>query len=595
MNSNDNLMPTNISQIITNFSNLVRNFTIKDTEWQIQKEEYEKRISELEGEIKAHENINIDLLKRIRMLEFALAQERKKNNPNEIDNNNNINTNEDLFKDLPQQNLIKDEDLQFLRDHSNRPSLLNVLQSIGIDENLAKNLFTDFELNRSELEAMIKKNLDEQISKINKENNFDDSKTQNSNLNDNEINTNTNTNININNNQNNFTPIRNNTNQLNINSNIINNNNNNNSYSFSLNQCIELRSHFDEVRKLCYITEMNSLISVSEDCLIKVWSLNNIFSLSQNEDIEPYLTLRGHTGPLYCVEHGKKNLLYTGGNEGLIQIWNISNQDEVQSYGESDIIFNMNIAFFQKNQNENENEIIWDLKHHPKDNLLISLSSDSTINFWETTTLEEFMNSFSNENYENYNKWLKNSKSKKSNYLEENAIPTNCQFLKNDDNKLIIGFNDATVSILDINKLNFVNNYNCLSNNNSYQKTNKVLYQPNCFVCSNSIPIIYSGFEDGTIKTFDLRNNNNNFITNNLNAHSDAVMSLNLFKDIYLFSVSHDTTIKMWDIRNLREAVISASGSQKKWDEAMFDSLLIENTLTFCVACADCTIKLYKL
>ena len=51
----------------------------------------------------------------------------------------------------------------------------------------------------------------------------------------------------------------------------------------------------------------------------------------------------------------------------------------------------------------------------------------------------------------------------------------------------------------------------------------------------------------------------------------------------------------MWDIRNLREAVISASGSQKKWDEAMFDSLLIESTLTFCVACADCTIKLYKL
>ena len=305
MNSNDNLMPTNISQIITNFSNLVRNFSIKDTEWQIQKEEYEKRISELEEEIKAHENINIDLLKRIRMLEFALAQERKKNNPNESDNNN-INTNEDLIKDLPQQNLIKEEDLQFLRDHSNRPSLLNVLQSIGIDENLAKNLFTDFELNRSELEAMIKKNLDEQISKINKENNFDDSKTQNSNIINNEINTNSN--LNLNNNI--------------INNNIINNNNssplisnqnnsNNNNYVFSLNKCIELKSHFDEVRKLCYINELNSLISVSEDCLIKVWSLNNIFSLSQNEDIEPYLTLRGHTGTLYCIENKKKNLLYT--------------------------------------------------------------------------------------------------------------------------------------------------------------------------------------------------------------------------------------------------------------------------------------------
>ena len=33
---------------------------MKETSWHIQKEEYEKRISELEGEVKAHENINID-------------------------------------------------------------------------------------------------------------------------------------------------------------------------------------------------------------------------------------------------------------------------------------------------------------------------------------------------------------------------------------------------------------------------------------------------------------------------------------------------------------------------------------------------------
>ena len=53
--------------IIKNFSNMVRNFAMKETEWQISKENYEKKIAQLEGELKAHENINIDLLKRIRM------------------------------------------------------------------------------------------------------------------------------------------------------------------------------------------------------------------------------------------------------------------------------------------------------------------------------------------------------------------------------------------------------------------------------------------------------------------------------------------------------------------------------------------------
>ena len=170
MNSKDNLMPTNVSSIISNFSDLVKNFSNKETEWQIQKEEYEQRISELEGEVKAHENINIDLLKRIRMLEYALSQERSKNN-NKGDNSHiNIPQDNSLFNDLGPQNLIKEEDLKFLRETSNRHSMINVLQSIGIDENLANNLFTDFELNRTELEAMIKKNLDEKLAKTGKDN-----------------------------------------------------------------------------------------------------------------------------------------------------------------------------------------------------------------------------------------------------------------------------------------------------------------------------------------------------------------------------------------------------------------------------------------
>jgi hypothetical protein len=34
-------------------------------------------------------------------------------------------------------------------------------------------------------------------------------------------------------------------------------------------------------------------------------------------------------------------------------------------------------------------------------------------------------------------------------------------------------------------------------------------------------------------------------------AHTDAVTSINMFNDIYLFTTSHDTKIRLWDIRNL--------------------------------------------
>ena len=162
MNSQDTSNPMNVTEIIKNFSNMVRSFSIKETEWQIAKENYEKKISELEGELRAHENINIDLLKRIRMLEYELAKERKEKN-NDI--NNSSKNNEDLFKDLQYPNLIKEEDLKFLEDSANRPSLLSILQSIGIEENLANNLFTDFELNKNELEAAIKKDIEEKLLK----------------------------------------------------------------------------------------------------------------------------------------------------------------------------------------------------------------------------------------------------------------------------------------------------------------------------------------------------------------------------------------------------------------------------------------------
>ena len=621
MNSLDNSNPTNVNDIIKNFSNMVRSFAMKETEWQISKENYEKKIAQLEGELRAHENINIDLLKRIRMLEYELAKERK-------DKNIEINSNEDLYKDLQYPNLIKEEDLKFLEETANKPSLLSILQSIGIDENLANNLFTDFELNKNELEAMIKKDIEDKLLKSennNVNNNMNEIQNDNKNTkynNQNNINNNINKNYkNVNDNAQN--EINNNiSNAQNIKaSNISKNEEQNFNYSFNLNNIVELRYHFDEVRKLSYIENINSLVSVSEDCLIYVWSLDNISFNPSSENVEPYLHLRGHTGPLFCVEHGKDNLIYTGGSEGLIQIFNILPESEITPYGSSDEVFNLSIGYFQNN-NENK-EIYWELKHHPKENLLISLCSDGDITFWETTTIEEYISAFNKGKF----KWDKSTKSKKSNYLDEISIPVCCEFLKQDNNKLIVGFNDATISLLDINKNNFITNWNMLDKNNNIIKmnnnnyNNKVLYQPNCFACCNNSPVVYTGFEDGSLKILDFRNvpmsaggystninnnvnrDNNNtnnvygkdFVTDSMNIHGDAVTSLNIYKDLYLFSVSHDTTIKIWDIRKMNEPINMTVGSQKKWDESMWDSLLIENSMTLCVACADSTIKLYKL
>jgi striatin 1/3/4 len=53
------------------------NYT-KETEWLFEKSQLQQRVAQLEGMLKGQENINEDLVKRIKMLEFCLREERIK-------------------------------------------------------------------------------------------------------------------------------------------------------------------------------------------------------------------------------------------------------------------------------------------------------------------------------------------------------------------------------------------------------------------------------------------------------------------------------------------------------------------------------------
>ena len=551
MNTNENLYPSSANELIKNFSDMILNFGKKEKNWESSKKSYEEKIEDLLKKKKTQEDINTDLLKIVKLLEYELyrLKESKKSNKKK---------NEIIFKDSQYKNIMKDDIISYIDNFnsSNKSSFKNILKNLGINERLANNLFIDFDLNKPELETLIKKDIEKK---------FIDSD------------------------------------DILSNKNIKSVPNENNNFKFT--KLTELKSHFDEVRKLVYLENINSLVSVSEDCLIKVWSLDNLMYNYQNEDISPYLNLRGHTGPLFCATQGKDNLIYTGGNESLIRIWNILPSNEINSLKSNDELIKLNLGYFQDND---EKEIYWDLKHHPKDNLLVSLSSSGKISFLETNNYEDYIQLF-NQGKTN---WNKSYKYKKSCYIsDENAIPTCCEYMPQDNNKLLIGFNDVTLSLLDINKNSFISNYNLFNTANikktSSRNINPLLYQINCISCYYSIPCSFIGFEDGFIKLLDFRNNipsnviNNayskEYISESIKGHNDAITSLNLYKDLYLISTSHDETIKLWDVRKLNKCIDIISTQQKKWDDSIWDSKLIPKNLTLCVACADSSIKMYKL
>jgi WD40 repeat protein len=584
MKTNDNLVSNDVSNIILNFSSMVKNFGFMEKDWENKKEKFENKINDLNIEIKTNEILNMDLLKRIRMLEYAIKEEKNKNKKNNINNNINENNNDNnLNKNNYNDDLIFNEnEIKYLRE--NKSNLYNILNSIGIDENLCDDLFNDFEINKIELESFIKQNLEKKLlNNTNNKNIKFDMKT------------------------------------------FIKN-------SFKLTPIFSLNSHFDCVRKLTYLNKTNSLISVSDDYLIKIWNLKNLFYNSQYNDIYPFISLRGHTDSIFALEKSNdENIIYTAGKENLINIWNISNlynknnndinnnninneynaNNNEYNYFDSETMFNVNIGFFQNNNN-NENdsnnnnnnilinnnnnnnniynsEIIWNLKHHDYHNLLISLCSDGFINFWRTGTLLDY----SNEIIDSKKFFLYKKKYKSNNNNNNNNIPTCCDFLHTNNNKLIVGFNNNFLSIFDINKKLFDNYFN-LSTNNINNNRN-IYNQPNCIKNSNTIPIIYTGNEDGTIKLLDLRNNSNSNIIKNLKIHSDSINNINIYKDLYIITISNDTFIKMFDLRNFTNSLLEIKGCDKKYEESNLDSIIIENEGILCVAGADSTIKLFKL
>lgn len=138
-----------------------------------------------------------------------------------------------------------------------------------------------------------------------------------------------------------------------------------------------LKSHFDIVRGLHFIPSMETLASISEDCLVKLWNLNDLDTKYQEQDgnLEPYITLRGHTGPLLSVTGSiseNDRLLFTAGTEGCIRVWNLPAPSEVNFYGDTQEGKNYCIGTWQVG----EEDVQWDIKHHPFQDLLLSVSAN---------------------------------------------------------------------------------------------------------------------------------------------------------------------------------------------------------------------------
>ncbi|CDW78768.1 wd40 repeat-containing protein [Stylonychia lemnae] len=230
-----------------------------------------------------------------------------------------------------------------------------------------------------------------------------------------------------------------------------------------------LKSHFDTVRDLKFCCDDKLLVSVSEDCMLKLWDIKQIRQTQPEDEtmIEPFQNLRGHTGPLFSLtsNHGKTKddtLLYSAGSEGVIRIWRIPNLQEQKYYPQSDGK-NYCIGVFSSHK-----DVVWQLAYHPVDEQLLSVSADGSVKMWKSFDFK--LNK--NTNLRSSNTHVKNKQSmnqgeggfesieqctnhclmgsflnKKENGVLE--IPTSAAWINTNPNMLIISYRNPILGLFD--------------------------------------------------------------------------------------------------------------------------------------------------
>lgn len=131
-----NLQDLSMNRIIDFLKDQQRNNFSKETEFLFEKQQMMTRINQLTAQLKAQENINNDLIKRIKMLEFSLRQERIKYSKLAQGNGLELGSTDIIGQVMQKANINTNlyEKVAKRRAKAQRPLLLKFLQEIGYDD-----------------------------------------------------------------------------------------------------------------------------------------------------------------------------------------------------------------------------------------------------------------------------------------------------------------------------------------------------------------------------------------------------------------------------------------------------------------------------
>ena len=554
-----------------------RRYEHERNSWNIERAELRARIALLEGERRSVDNLKTDLLRRIKMLEFALRQERIRSSQNNPGSNSATarNSNDrflvgggnaslyDDGHDMNKQLQLQSNSVKLpigMTDAKGRAKsrayLQQCLQEIAyLTSNITLNPMMN-QTNSSELESHASQESrplfivpDEPFSKMQNDRNMVKGSVQ---IQD----TSTHDGPEIKQSSRSL-PVKNepesksapttretNTTSLNIAE--------GNSTSQNLANVPDVQlwksrgtidAHFDSINSLAYDSSGFGFFTASDDCTIKYWRLPSPeLPNNSTESANPKFltTLRGHEAGVRCLVYSKKlNKLFSGSLDASIRQWTLPEETPMK---DDPIFDSLQSTVFAKNTHAVHDMSLFAL-NGKEDALLATVCADGTVKLWLTE--EASPAPFLSWDYYGTDPDAEVKMERPS--MASLPLPTSVTSCPADLRICAVSFSNGALKLFDLNSGRELKHF---ASPSSSSRINAVVGHP-------TLPLVATAHQDQYIHMHDI---NSSACTLSLHAHENDVVCLDIDPSgLTLVSGSCDGKVRFWDLVKSNESEQMAS------------------------------------
>ncbi|KAH9190717.1 hypothetical protein AeNC1_007303, partial [Aphanomyces euteiches] len=320
---------------------------------------------------------------------------------------------------------------------------------------------------------------------------------------------------------------------------------------------LKLSGHLDGVRSISFHPTDPFLVSGSEDCTVKIWNL-----ATKNSEVEPLATLRLHTDSVLSVAAIKpeqssglgfrNGLIATGSKDGTIGLVAFP---EVSDKPIEPFAFDDYYKFLVHRM-EAHRDAIWSLHAHPYTNLLFSASADACVRVWGIAA-EPTLKCTLGASVRQHPAGLGHN-------VDGLLVPTCISAVPTNAATCIAGYTSCTIGQYDISSERLLQLI--VPPESDVRITAFREAQINHIVAHPTMPLVIAAHQDRRIRFYDLRAGQ---CVASVVAHQEAVSSLALDSSgLYLASGGHDGSLRFWSVAE-RTCVHEQSAHRPKFAEAV--------------------------